>query len=125
MKQPPPGYYCPHCEEQAALRGPPENEERFPGHEEAQNSNVTKQAEPKAVPAGFQPLPMTNEEIRTLALSLYPEAFDDRDHGGRKVIDDLRLLALVNPDVVVECAYYTGAWHALMKTRVLTAPGNN
>jgi hypothetical protein len=101
-------------------------------YDEKKGVATGQEATPKPKPEPLDPRPnspgrqvpsMTDEEITSLALSLYPQALDDPK--GRKVIEDLHLLNLVSRDrdAVVEVSYYTGAWHALMIAR--DRHGNN
>jgi len=129
---------CPHCEEvipagmiiswgqqciSRKRRKPPDEEADAPsGQNDAPKAdkpdaeNLIREEVLAQLPAsGMADLSMTNEEIRTMALSLYQQALDDPQ--ARKYILQLHLLSRVNHDVAVECSYYTGAWHALMVVR--------
>jgi hypothetical protein len=104
-----------------ALRGPPKKKRAASAKRQPKAKKEVTKADPKALPPAWQSfpqggmngMPMTNEEIRAMALSLYGEARNDPQ--ARKFIEELHLISSV--DVAVECSYYTGAWHALMKIR--------
>ena len=107
------------------LRGSPDAEERMRpdkrGASEAKPCGDKSTDRPDFTHgfAARQAPVMTHEEIRALALSLYPEAIADPQ--GRKHIQELhRLASVAAPDVVVECCYYLGCWHALevMRSRL-------